>query len=231
MKLQKETNEATGTAHGRWYHDACGAAFALELIGERWSLLVIRELMLGGRRFSDLRAHLPGISAKVLTQRLEGLESVGVLTRRKLPPPAATQIYELTDWGYEAEPILQELGRWAARSSLHDPRLPLSPMSLMMSLRTMFDPDQAGELVLGVGFDVAGELFHAQVERRTLVIRRTEVLDAAVSFIAPDASALAGLIYGLMPVDAAADNGITIQGEATDVRRFLDLFELPAKSG
>ena len=112
-------------SHGKWYQDACGTAFAMELVGERWSMLIIRELMLGGRRFSDLRASLPGISAKVLTERLAGLEQAGVLTRRKLPPPSASQVYELTEWGYLAEPAIQELGRWAAHSHQHDATLPL----------------------------------------------------------------------------------------------------------
>src|SRR5690606_10846452 len=142
MKLEKITkNEIAGSR--RRYEDACGAAHALELIGERWALLVMRELMHGPKRFSDLRADLPGISANVLTQRLEGLEQADLVTRRKLPPPAASQVYELTPWGYEAEPILQSLGRWAARSPRHDPTLPLSAVSLMLSLRTMFDPDRA----------------------------------------------------------------------------------------
>ncbi len=105
MKLQKETN-----AHGKWYDDACGTAFALELIGERWALLIIRELMFGGRRFSDLRGGLPSISAKVLTERLEGLERAGIVQRRQLPPPAAAQVYELTKWGYGAEESIQALG-------------------------------------------------------------------------------------------------------------------------
>ena len=104
----------------------------------------MRELMLGPKRFSDLRADLPGISANVLTQRLEGLEAAGVLVRRKLPPPASAQVYELTPWGYESEPIFQALGRWAARSPAHDPTLPLSAVSLLLSFRTMFDPARAG---------------------------------------------------------------------------------------
>src|SRR5918912_1181169 len=115
----------------RSYADACGAAHALDLVGERWALLVMRELMLGPKRFSDIRAGLPGISANVLTQRLEGLEAAGVLVRRKLPSPASAQVYELTPWGYEAEPIFQALGRWAARSPEHDPSLPFSAVSLM----------------------------------------------------------------------------------------------------
>src|SRR3712207_6280268 len=128
MKSQKVTKE--GLTSRRSYDDACGAAHALDLVGERWALLVMRELMLGPKRFSDLRADLPGISANVLTQRLEGLEASGVLVRRRLPPPASVQVYELTPWGYESEPIFQALGRWAARSPQHDPSLPLSAVSL-----------------------------------------------------------------------------------------------------
>ena len=89
-------------------------------------MLVLRELLLGPRRFSDLRADLPGISANVLTQRLAELEARGLVVRRKLPPPASVQVYEATEWGLEAEPIVQTLGRWAARSPAHDPTLPIS---------------------------------------------------------------------------------------------------------
>src|SRR3954447_18135280 len=124
MKLQKITH-ARNALGKRWYDEACGTALALELVGERWSLLIMRELMFGGRRFSDLRSGLSGGSANILAQRLERLERVGITQRRKLPPPASVQIYELTPWGYEAEIILQELGRWAMRSPLHDPTLPL----------------------------------------------------------------------------------------------------------
>src|ERR1051325_6566931 len=105
MNSKKITN-CGATLEKRWYDDACGTALALELIGERWSLLIIRELMFGGRRFSDLRSSLPGISANILPQRLERLERIGITKRRKLPPPASVQIYELTPPGYEAEVIL-----------------------------------------------------------------------------------------------------------------------------
>ena len=115
MKLQNKTI-LSQEAHGRWYEDACAAAFAMELIGERWSLLIVRELMLGPRRFSDIRAELPGLSAKVLTERLARMEEIGVLVRRKLPPPAATQVFELTEWGYGLEEVMQVLGRWSVRS-------------------------------------------------------------------------------------------------------------------
>ena len=134
MKLEKVTKKSKPLER-RWYDDACGTALGLELVGERWSLLIVRELMFGGRRFSELRAGLPGISANILTMRLEGLERVGIVQRRMLPPPASTQVYELTPWGYEAEVVLQDLGRWATRSPLHDPTLPLSAASIMMSFR------------------------------------------------------------------------------------------------
>ena len=127
----------------RRYDDACGTAHALELIGERWTLLVLRELMLGPRRFSELRADLPGISANVLTQRLAELEQRGLVRRRKLAPPASVQVYEATAWGLEAEPIVQALGRWAARSPGHDPTLPISGVSILLSFRTMISAKRA----------------------------------------------------------------------------------------
>lgn len=156
VKLQKETT-SSGNRHGRWYDDACGTAFAMEVLGERWSLLVVRELLLGGRRFSELRRALAGISAKVLSERLENLERTGAVQRTMLPPPVSAQVYELTPWGYAAEPAIQELGRWAAQSELHDPTLPLSPVSLMISFRTMLDRARARQFDLRVGFDIAGE--------------------------------------------------------------------------
>jgi DNA-binding HxlR family transcriptional regulator len=120
MKLEKIT-EPSEIRQRRTYDDACAAAHALDLVGERWALLVMRELMMGPKRFSDLRSSLPGISANVLTQRLEGLEAAGVLTRRKLPPPVSAQVYELTPWGYESEPIFQALGRWRVRRPMTRP--------------------------------------------------------------------------------------------------------------
>lgn len=138
MKLEKITKPQSG-APAKRYNDACATAHAMELLGERWALLVVRELHAGPRRFTDLRASLPGISANVLTQRLEGLELAGIVQRRELPPPAASRVYELTEWGYESEPIFQVMGRWAARSPWHDPTQAFSAASFMLSLRTMFD--------------------------------------------------------------------------------------------
>ncbi|MEO6154014.1 MAG: helix-turn-helix domain-containing protein [Croceibacterium sp.] len=228
MKLQKETGRTA--SHGKWYRDACGTAFAMELVGERWAMLIIRELMLGGRRFSDLRASLPGISAKVLTERLDGLEQAGVVVRRKLPPPAPAQVYELTQWGYFAEPAIQELGRWAARSPSHDATLPLSPVGFMLSLRTMLDLIGARGFSTQVGFAMGDESFVARLEDGSLPVRRGDIADTEIRFRAATPMELAALFYGKVPPgEWERAPGRAIEGDRVLARRFLALFELPDK--
>ncbi len=230
MKLPKETNvEKQG--HGRWYGDACGTAFAMELVGERWSLLIVRELMLGARRFSDIRASLPGISAKVLTERLTSLEEAGVLVRRQLPSPGKAQVYALTGWGYAAEPLIQELGRWAAQSSAHNPTLPLSPVSLMLSMRTMVQHNRLAQFARRrIGFAVGEEEFIAEPTMRELPIRRESVRQADTVFRAPIASVIAGGFYADVPWDELErEAGLTIEGNRELAMRFASLFRLPPK--
>src|SRR5881392_3741328 len=125
------------------FEDACGLAHAMDLIGERWAMLVLRELAYGPRRFSGLKRDLTGISANVLTQRLTELEARGLVRKSRLPPPASVQVYEATEWGLEAIPVIAALGKWAARSPLHDPTLPMSHVSVMMSLQTLLSPEHA----------------------------------------------------------------------------------------
>jgi DNA-binding HxlR family transcriptional regulator len=224
MKLRKET---ITRPHGKWYDDACGTAFALELIGERWSLLVVRELMLGGRRFTDLRAGLPGISAKVLTERLESLEAAGILRRHRLAPPAAAQIYELTPWGQAAEEAIKSLGRWAAGSPNHDPTLPLSAASFILSLRTMFDPAlAAGQAVTGA-LTIGGEPFLVAIAGGALRAERGNIEAPDFTLSAPTASPLAALVYGKVPIEELADEGVRLEGDRSQARKFAAMFELP----
>src|SRR6266576_1717978 len=133
MALEKVT-ELRPAEEKRRYDDACGLAHALDLLGERWAMLVIRELAYGPRRFSELKIDLQGISANVLTQRLTELESRGLVRKIRLPPPASVQVYEPTEWGLESVPVIASLGKWAARSPWHNPTLPMSHVSLIMSL-------------------------------------------------------------------------------------------------
>lgn len=225
MKLQKETEAQP--RHGRWYDDACGTAFALELLGERWSLLVVRELMFGGRRFSDLRASLPGISAKVLAERLEGLEAAGVVRRSELAQLPGVRLYELTEWGQKADSAIMELGRWAAMSPHHDPTLPLSPVSLMMSFRTMFDARLAGKLAL-VGVLVVGqESFTVRVAGGKLAIHRGRSDAAQFTLAAPDAMTIATAVYGKAAF--AELDPLEVHGDEAAARTYVGLFHLPEK--
>jgi DNA-binding HxlR family transcriptional regulator len=221
---------SSGNITRRHYDDACGTAHGLELLGERWAMLVVRELLLGPKRFSDLRADLPGISANVLTQRLEGLEAAGVVQRRRLPPPTPVQVYELTEWGSEAEPIVCELGRWAARSPGHDASLPLSSTSLMLSLRTMFDPARAGGAEARIGFRLGEETFVATIAEGRYASARGSAEGAGAIF-AGSARPLAGAIYGGVPLDALISGGaLAVEGDRALAVQFLTWFVLPPKA-
>ena len=221
MKLEKITD-----SRPRWYDDACGTALALEFVGERWSLLVMRELVYGPRRFGEIRANLPGISANVLTQRREGLEAAGIVVRRKLPSPANVQVYDLTDWGREAAPLMRDLGRWAARSPRHDPMLFMSPASMMMSFDALMDRSRAREVRLRVACRFPDDAFVVTVDRSTLTVRRGEAVDVDAIFEG-DTMALRVTVYGKAPFGSAG--GARVTGDLGAAQAFVDLFRLPEK--
>ncbi len=228
MSLEKVT-DVPGYAEKRRFMDACGMAFGLEMLGERWALFVVRELMLGPRRFSDLRADLPGISANVLTQRLAELEARGIVERTALPPPANVQVYGLTQWGYLAEPVIQEIGRWAARSPLHDPTLPISPVSVMLSLRTMIVPERIGAHDFIVGFRFGALAFRGHVKAGGIVITREAAADADF-VLSGTAPGLAAHVHGKVPLSQLGPLGVlTGEGDAALMALFPRLFELPPK--
>ena len=215
------------TPKRRTYDDACAAAHALDLVGERWALLVVRELLLGPKRFTDLRAGLPGVSPNVLAERLRGLERVGVVRRRKLPPPAASRVYELTDWGTELEPAILSLGRWGARSPARPRDAAIGVDSLMLSLRTMFDGR------LAEGFSAVYELrlgedrFRAEVSDRRFEIERGSA-DGPDATVETDPGTFAALVYEGRPLEEALRSGaLKIGGDRRAVERFLGLFPLP----
>jgi len=207
----------------RSYDDACGTAHALDLIGERWALLVLRELMLGPRRFSELKADLPGISSNVLAQRLVELERRGLARKLRLPPPASVQVYEATEWGLEAEPIVQALGRWAARSPRHDPTLPISGVSILLSFRTMIDRDKARDIDARIGFRFGETDYVARLHDGTITVARGLTEDCDVVFTAAP-TMLAAVVYGGAPLDS-----IGVEGDIALAKRFTTLFPLPPK--
>lgn len=228
MELEKITN-AHEHRKKRGFDDACGMAHGLELLGERWALFVVRELMLGPRRFSDLRGDLPGISANVLTQRLTDLEAHGIVARRRLPPPASVQVYELTQWGYEAEPIVQELGRWAARSPGHDPTLPISGVSILLSFRTMIDRSKIGDFDASIGFRFGEDGYRGHLDARGFSVAQGDPAGADI-LIEGRPEALAAWVYGDVPYEELEKAGaLRIEGDRMLADRFRTFFVLPPK--
>src|SRR6476661_7849944 len=147
----------------RSYGEACRFAHALDLVGERWALLVVRELLLGPKRFTDLRNGLPKASTNILAERLRELERGGVVRKAKLPPPAAAAVYELTDWGRELEPIVTRLGAWGARSPVPPDSRDIGPDSVVLALRSLFDREAAGELAATYELRIAESRFRVEI--------------------------------------------------------------------
>src|SRR4051794_9419907 len=166
----------------RTYGDACGIARALDVVGDRWALLVVRDLLLGPKRFTDLRAGLPKVGPDVLAQRLRDLEGAGLVARRRLPAPAASRVYELTARGRALEPVLLELGRWGAGTPFPDGEITFGPDAAMLALKTMFDPRAARDVAVTYELRFGEERFHARVENGDLTIGRggAEAPDATI---------------------------------------------------
>ena len=222
MQLQKLT-KGRKNEEKRRYEDACGLAHALELIGERWAMLVLRELAYGPRRFSELKADLQGISANVLTQRLTELEARGLVRKLRLPPPASVQVYGATEWGLEAIPMIAALGRWAARSPLHDPTLRMSHVSVIMSLQTLLSPELADGLDARIGFRFGDADYVTALRSGRLEVDRREPNGCDVIFTGAP-SAVAAVIHGGAPFET-----IQVEGDMALAKRFVKLFPLPEK--
>ena len=212
----------------RSYGDQCGIARALDLVGERWALLVVRELLHGPRRFTDLRNGLPGIAPDVLSQRLRDLEEAGVLGRRTLEAPAASRVYELTDRGRTLEGVLLELGRWGAEVPL-PPDGAFSPDSLMVALRTMFDSESSKSLDLRIELRFPADRFLAEVAGGELNISRGGAGDGEVTArVETNTGTLAEVLWrGRGLDDAIASGGVRVDGSGEDAERFLALFAQP----
>jgi DNA-binding HxlR family transcriptional regulator len=212
----------------RSYGDRCGISRALDLVGERWALLIVRELVLGPKRFSDLRAGLPHVSADVLSQRLRELEQAGVLTRRTLPPPAGARVYELTPWGAELEPVVLALGRWGSRAPFPPDADSFGPDSAMLALKTVFSPSAATGLTAVYGVRLRDQPFVAEVADGRLRVTRGEPARPPAAEIATDPDTLAAVLWHGAGLDGAIAAGdVTLTGERAAAERFLALFPAP----
>jgi DNA-binding HxlR family transcriptional regulator len=202
----------------RRYGDPCGIARALDVVGERWALLIVRELLFGPKRFTDLRAGLAGASPNVLSQRLRELEGGGVVQRRR----AGGALYELTDWGRQLHPILLQLGRWGARSPAR-PTGALSVDALMVALEATFVPDSAATLRASYELRLGEERFSVEVDRGTIAIARGTPRGAD-AVIETDPATLRALAFGDRKLDGAP---VELRGDARLARQFFRLFARP----
>lgn len=211
----------------RTYGDGCSSAHALDLVGERWALLIVRDLLFGPKRFSDLAAGLPQASPNVVTQRLRELEAAGVVRRRRLPPPASTMVYELTEWGAGLETILMGLQRWGAASPTFPHDVPAGCDAAMLALKNAFDASGASgadglEALVEIRFGTA--TFAVTVGDSGLDIRRGAAEQPAV-VIETEPMTLERVAFGMRPLgDAEAAGDLRIEGDRTLAERFLDSF-------
>jgi DNA-binding HxlR family transcriptional regulator len=212
----------------RTYGDGCAIARALDVIGERWALLVVRELLLGPKRYTDLRGGLPNASPNVLSERLRELERAGVVRRRKLPPPAGSRVYELTEWGLALEEIVLSLGRWAARSPTPPGDAPIvSADSVILALRALFDPDAARGLRAGYELRLGEDRFRIEVADDAFEVVRGGV-DQADATIETDPGTLDAVLWGGRSLaDAQRSGQMTITGSKAAVQRLVRLFPMP----
>ena len=211
----------------RKYGQGCGTAHALDLVGDRWALLVVRELLLGPKRFTDLRDGLPGVGPNVLSQRLKELEDAGVLQRRVLPPPAGSTVYELTEWGSELEDVVVRLGRWGARSPGMTDEAETQPEWVVLGMRAIYEPRKPPVPSL-YEFRFGGDdVFWARVDDESLEVGRGHAADAD-AILTADVETVAKLMRGQLKPSAALRSGaVQLDGERSAYDRFPELFTFP----
>src|SRR4051812_34326643 len=191
-------------ARARTHDDGCGIAHASDLLGQRWALLVVRELLLGPKRFTDLRTGIPDISPNVLGQRLRELEESGIVRRRKLAPPSAAHVYELTEWGRELEPAILSLGRWASGSPSFPAGAEMGPDSLVLALKATFDPAKADGLEATYELRLGEVPFTITVKEGSFEAEHGETGDADAT-IRSDPNTIAGVGFGENRLGEAGD--------------------------
>ncbi len=211
----------------RTYGQYCGFARALEVVGERWALLIVRDLTVGPRRFTDLRRGLPGIPTNILAARLKELELDGLIRRRVLPRPAAGVVYELTEYGAELEDVVFRLGLWGAKS-LGQPRPgeTVTVDSLIVALRSTFRPAAARDLRATYELRLGEIVLHARIVDGALETGQGP-LEAPDLVIDTDV-AVKALMAGEMSPAEAIDNGrVRLTGDPSLLTRFAEVFHIP----
>ena len=205
--------------------DGCPTAHALDLIGERLALLVVRELLIGPKRFTDLRRGLPRISRNVLSQRLDDLESAGVLARRSLPPPSSSVVYELTDRGLELEAVLQAIGDWGVRSPLLPESDTLGADTFVLGLRARYSEPAAEQLTARYELRIGEDVYAFHIDHGRLTVRRGACEEPKIP-LTIDTHTLAAVARGHRSLATALAGSPNVA--ETDISRFAKLFAAPA---
>jgi len=210
----------------RRYGDPCGIARALDVVGDRWALLVVRELIFGPKRFLQVRDGLHGISPNVLSQRLRDLEEAGLVRHEMLEPPASVAVYELTPRGRALEPVLLELGRWGSQEPVTTPR-ELSVSALLLALKTVFDPSAAAEATYALRVD--GQWFGLTVAGGSVDITPGRPQQPTVTFDT-DVATLRAVAFGREAVTEAEHDGrLAVHGDRAAAERFTHMFPAPVR--
>jgi DNA-binding HxlR family transcriptional regulator len=213
----------------RSYNQYCGLAYALDIVGERWTILMIRELIAGPRRFTDLLAGLPGISTNLLAERLKRLEQQGLIVRRVLPPPAASTVYELTELGQSLETSLLELGKWGSQfvpPSAEGAAL-LNVGSYALTLKTFFRPELAQGIDETYELRIDDEVMQVRISGGEIEVKQGTAVNPDAIFQTDIATYLGLLQQQIQPDEAIAQGLVQVMGDPAALNRFLDLCGLP----
>lgn len=215
------------------YNQFCGLAYALDIVGERWTLLIIRELFAGPRRYTDLIGGLPGISTNLLSDRLRELEQRGLVCKRTLPPPAASTVYELTDLGRGLENTLLALGKWGSQFVPVHPEndVVLNPSSYALTLKTFFRAELAQEMEDTYELHIDNEVLRVHIHAGKIEVMAGEAPNAVMKLYAGINTYL-GLLAGAISPDAAVEQGLArVEGNREALDRFLKVCGIPAVRG
>lgn len=226
-QLENVVTELQNVMHGT-YGQYCGLSRAAEMIGERWALLILRDLLVSPKTVAELRGGLPKISANVLATRLREMEYSGVVRRQDPLRDEDQVVYELTEYGKAVEDVLLALSRWGA-ITLAKPRPEdiLTEDALVMALRSTFRADYAREHKVGFELHVDGLVAHAVVDHGELTVDMGSLPGA--DLVIQTGTMLKGLLSGAVsPAKAVATGQVTVQGDATLLDTFVEMFQLPS---
>ncbi|MFF5985527.1 winged helix-turn-helix transcriptional regulator [Prauserella flavalba] len=211
----------------RHYGQFCGLAHAADLVGERWALLIIRDLMVAPKRFTDLRRGLPKIPTNVLSARLKQLEGEGVVERRVLPRPDGSVVYELTAYGRDLEDIVLALGRWGART-LGEPGPDdiVTPDSMVMAMRSTFHAEDARDVVAGFELRLGDVVVGVRVDKGKLDVAEGEPAGGADVTISTGPAIKAVMAGELTPEEAVANGSVQLEGDEALFPAFAKIFRI-----